>query len=160
MNETVVNTAAEQAGKLASKLDGIFDVLPPAMPVHTAYDNLFLFSVTGLLLLVISAILIWRYHSGRGKASRELRSLSRLLQQQDSDHRQAAYTLAGILRSGLKLNRLSLDTRLPSVLSSEHSRWQQYVELMARARYSRNGSDPDGLNQLVHETRYWLRRWP
>ena len=156
MNKAVVNSTAEQA----VKLDGIFDVLPPAMPVQTAYDNLLLFSVTGLLLLVISAILIWRYHSGRGRASRELRSLSRLLQQQDFDPRQAAYTLAGILRSGLKLNRLGLDTRLPSALSSEHSRWQQYVELMASARYSRNGSAPDGLKQLVHETRYWLKHWP
>jgi len=155
MNETGVNSVTDQVGKL----DGIFDVLPPAMPVQTAYGSLLVFTVIALLL-VISVILVWRYHSVRGKASRELRSLRHTLQQQDFDHRQAAYTLAGILCNGLKLNRLGHSTRLPSAMSSDHTRWQQYVELLASARYSRNGSGSDVLNQLVHETRYWLRRWP
>jgi len=156
MNEVAVNSAMEQAGKL----DGIFDILPPAIPEQTNFDSLLTLSVAGLLLLIISAILVWRYTSSRGKASRQLRTLARLLQKPDFDHRQAAYTLAGILRNGLKLNRLSLDIRLPPAMLSDNSRWQQYIERMARARYSRDGSDPDALSQLLHETRYWLRRWP
>jgi len=159
MNEAVVNAVAEQAGKFTSKLDGIFDVLSPAMPVQTAYGSLFIFMILSLLLIA-SVMLVRRYHSVRGKASRELRSLKRTVQQQDVDHRQAAYTLAGILRNGLKLNSLSLDTHLPSSISSEHSRWQHYIERMASARYSRSGGDADTLSQLVNETCYWLRHWP
>jgi len=146
--------------EVAGKLDGIFDVLPPAMPVQTSFDNLLVFALAGLLILTVTAILIWRYTSSRGKATRELRSLARQLQQQEPDQRQAAYTLASIMRAGLKLNSISLDTCLPPAISSDHSRWQQYIERLARARYSRNGSDPDALNRLVLETRYWLRRWP
>jgi len=144
----------------AGKLDGIFDVLPPAMPVQTTFDNLLVFSIAGLLILIITTLLIWRYTSCRGKASRELRSLARQLQLHEPNQRQAAYALASILRAGLNLNRISLDTCLPPAISSDHSRWQQYIERLTSARYSRNGSDPDALNQLVLETRYWLRRWP
>ncbi len=156
MNEATINSVAEQTGKL----DGIFDVLPPVMPVQTDFENLLILSIAGLLILIITAILIWRYTSCRSKAARELRSLARQLQQQNPDHRQTAYTLAVILRNGLKLNRLSHDTCLPPAMSSDQSRWQHYIERMASARYSRNGSDPDALRQLVLETRYWLRHWP
>ncbi len=155
MSNVANNPVIEQAGKL----DGIFDVLPPAMPIQTSYDGLLIITVA-ILLVALSALLMWRYQSARGKASRKLRTLARLLQQQDLDQRQTAYSLATILRNGLKLNRLSFDTRLPPSMLSEHSRWQHYIERMASARYSRNSSDSATLSQLLHETRYWLRRWP
>jgi len=146
MNEVALNPALEQTGKL----DGIFDVLPPAMPLQTTLDGLLPLSAAVLLILAITTMVIWRYTSCRGKASRELRTLARLLQQKSLDQRQAAYSLATILRNGLKLNRLSFDTHLPPSMSSEYSRWQNYIERMANARYSRNGSDSTTLSQLLN----------
>lgn len=155
MNEAVVSPAAQ-----VGKLDGIFDILPPATPILSANNELLILLITGLLILALIAVIAWRTYADRIRARHELRALARLLRQPNIDCRQASYQLAGILRNGLKLNRLSPDTRLPSALASDQSRWQQFVQLLANARYSRNGSDAELLNQLVHESRYWLRRWP
>ncbi len=152
-NQAMIN---DQLGKL----DGIYDVIPPTMPVVNESGNLISITAIAVLILSFVAVYLWRSRSCRYIARYQLQILARSIKQQEPDQRQNAYRLAEILRNGLQLNSLGLDTGLPSTLSTDESRWKRFVEILSQARYSRDGIEAEPFGRLVQEARHWLKHWP
>jgi hypothetical protein len=148
----------------SSSLNGILDIAPPVAPAALDLQQgitfgLFIFLALGSALLL--GTLLWRYRlSQRGKARRQLTRLRKSHQHQRIGSHAATFRLAAILRQGLRLTHISHSSVLPAPLQTQQARWHEFSERLALARYAPGEIDTEQLQQLIKESRFWLRVWP
>jgi hypothetical protein len=140
------------------RLDGIYDIAPPAVPVEGAWDTL----LPGLLAAIILALIlfgVWRYyHTLRVRARRRLAGLRQQYERQQLDVRAASFRLAAILRISLRLRQLSTTGPLPASRQDLLPRWQDFMAGLQAARYARNEASREQMLILFDEAEFWLRR--
>lgn len=152
-----INAATNAAANATTSV--IMDIVPPAMPVDSI-------SLAGGILItitvVVSALLVIRYLVIRYRypAMQTLSSVHNAWTGNRTDNRATAFQLAAALRDGLSLNRLSHTTPLPDNLQQHQDRWQSFIQLLDKARYSAAPCSIETLRQLFSDARFWLQRWP
>lgn len=149
----------------ATALQGIFGIEPLVSPLLVTVEANIINILVGIVIMAIvfGALLIfvrYRYFSVRGRASRELAALQTEFERHYSDEHKTVFLLADILRRGLQLQKISIETLLPEKCDSQNSRWSIFVKTLYAARYSVQVADPSQINRLFAETQYWLRHWP
>lgn len=142
------------------KIDGIYDIQPP---ISASMNNLEIFLITLMIILIISALLyaIWNhYYSTKGQAKRNIKKLRIKFISNKIDPHDAAYQLSFYLRKGLKLNHIGTNTHLPEKLSTNECEWKAFNTNISDLRYSKNIQTRADINTLFENSLLWLKLWP
>ena len=119
-------------------------------------SHFWLFLAT-VMLFVILAIAIWRRYTDQySRSLRALKQLRRQYTRSEIESRQVVFELATLMRRTAGVSRLSAEMPLPGI---ERNRWHRFHEMLAAARYSREGISQEETVRLIDEGRLWMRLW-
>ena len=142
------------------KIDGIFDIQPPAIPDMSTFDiilvlTIFMF-ITGLIIYVSHTL----FFSRKGKARRNIKNLRTSYTNNQNNQHDAIYHLCFYLQQGLNIRYIGADTILPEKLSAHKKEWVKFIQTLSVLRYKKNSSQQIDINHLFTLSLYWLRLWP
>lgn len=140
-------------------IDGIYDIHPLLSP---AMSNLEIVILALLIILTTSIIFynIWKaFYSSKGQARRKLKKLHTEHSQNNINNHDTVYKLCSILRDGLKLNKISKDTRLPTRLKTHQSEWETFNKKISNLRYNNNEKSHTDIDTVFSDSLYWLKLW-
>ncbi|HIQ14895.1 MAG TPA: DUF4381 domain-containing protein [Leucothrix sp.] len=130
--------------------DYLADLIIPERASTAAVFEWFFLAV----LLIVIFLGIWKWLQFRKqvkqKALRQLHELQKNLTRQEPKY--TALKLAKLLRSGLKVTRLSL------FFPKEKAQWQAFKHKLNSACYSTESITEDELTALIKQTRIWLEK--
>lgn len=140
--------------------EGLLDIDVPPPPAASGTDMLLWIVVVALILLV--AWFAWRrrQRAPRVQARRRLDALRTAHDAQTLTARAAAFRLAVVLRQGLGLGRLSVQTPVPASIATLDERWRAFLTALDAARYAPRPCSDTDLQRLFAEAGFWLRHWP
>lgn len=145
---------------LLEKIDGIYDIQPPALPELTTIEYS-LFVALGILIITAVIYLGWKlFFSNRSYYKRKIKHLQNALTNNNISSHDAIYQLCYFLRKGLKLKHLTTHTTLPKQSSSNIIQWQSFILKLSDLRYKNNPPSSSDIKTTLKESLYWLKVWP
>jgi len=150
----------EHKNILLEKIDGIYDIQPPAPPELSLLEYSLLVILT-LLILTAVIYLIWKlFFSNKSQYKRKICQLDKEFTNKDISSHDAVYQLCDLLQKGLKLNQLSSNTRLPKQSSLSSDQWKSYILRLSDLRYKDSRHSDNEIKTAFKESLYWLKEWP
>lgn len=147
-----------------SKLDGIYDIYPPAIPEMGTIEIVLMTLCAALLISSLFYIVRVRFYSIKGKNIRRIRSLQKRYESQLINSHDAAYQLCDYLKDGLAIKKIDIKTPVATALTEKQPLWERFTSDITNLRYKNNQPlnkyTHKDFNALFSDALYWLKVWP
>ena len=142
------------------KIDGLYDIQPPAAAALSNAEWFMIFFVSALLSGLVLYLLLRKIYSRKNRIKREILRLQKFSSINNTNPHDTIYLLSDFLRRGLGLTCLTKQTRLPDKIASQQVRWSDFTSKLDQLRYKKNNATAKELDHLFSESLFWLRYWP
>ena len=150
----------EHKNILLEKIDGIYDIQPPAPPELTALEYSLFVTLTVFIVTVIIYVGWKLFFSNKNQYKRKISQLEKEFNNNDISSHDAVYQLCYLLQKGLKLNQLSRNTRPPKQSSLNSNKWESFILRLSDLRYKDSQYTNNEIQAAFKESLYWLKVWP
>jgi hypothetical protein len=141
------------------KVDGIFDIQPPAIPELNNLE-IGLISIAIIIATSIILYLFWQlFYSNKGQNKRKIIKLEKKFQNNTISKDKTVYQLCAYLKKGMEINHIGQQTKLPYNQKLNNKQWEIFTNTLSELRYNKNKKSNADLNQLFKESLYWLKVW-
>lgn len=141
------------------------DIVAPTSPAPSLLNQFLTPEIITLVILMTVTVLLWvlywhHYHSTVQVALRQIKQVQNACRTQQLSTRMASYRIALVLKHHLGHHYLSTTIVLPTTLAQQQPRWNAYLQRLHECRYAPLTITAPDIDNLLTETRFWVKQWP
>ena len=145
---------------ILEKIDGIYDIQPPAVIEFSGIEILLL-TLGFIVTLSLIVYILWNhFFSIKGKVRRQIKQLQLTHSNDILNTHDTIYQLCYLLREGLKINHIGSDILLPEKIETQQKEWLNFTNNLSVLRYKHTEEHQQDINNIFEKSLYWLRVWP